>query len=76
MQHNCKYRDEDGLNYFEDAVTEGFIEYDDWYDAYLVSYYKEKRFLFFFKKRWGRVDILIHCPYCGEKIYMEKKKED
>lgn len=76
MQHNCKYRDEDGLNYFEDAIADGIIEYDDWYDAYLVFYYKEKRFLFFFKKQWGRADILIHCPYCGEKIYVKKDKED
>jgi len=73
MKHNCKYVDEDGLNYFLEAIVDGFIEYDDWFDAYLVTYYKEKSFLFFFKKRWGMTDILIYCPYCGEKIYSEPK---
>jgi len=73
MQHNCNFRDEDGWNYFEDAVAEGFIEYDDWWDAYLWFAYIERSFLKFFKKRWGRVDILVYCPYCGEKIFKEKQ---
>lgn len=75
MRHNCKYRDEDGLNYFEDAIVDGIIEYDDFYDAYIWFAYLEKPFLKIFKKRWGRADILRCCPYCGEKIYEESKKE-
>jgi len=76
MKHNCKFKDEDGLNYFLEAIIDGFIEYDDCYDAYLVTYYKEKPFLFFFKKRWGMVDILKYCPYCGKRIYEEPEKAE
>ena len=68
MKHKCKAKDEDGLVYFEDAIIDGIIEYDDFYDAYLVFYYKEKKVLFW-TKRWGTADILQFCPYCGEKIY-------
>lgn len=75
MRHNCKAIDEDGLNYFREAIVDGFIEYDDWWDAYLITYYKEKPFLFFFKRRRGVLDILQFCPYCGKKIYEEPKEK-
>jgi len=74
MKHDCKYIDEDGLNYFKEAIIDGFIKHDDFYDAYLITYCKEKRFLFFFKKKWIVEDILVYCPYCGERIYNEPKK--
>jgi len=35
MKHDCKYIDEDGLNYFKEAIIDDFIEYDDWWDAYI-----------------------------------------
>jgi len=73
MKHDCKYIDEDGLNYFKEAIIDDFIEYDDWWDAYIITYCREKPFLFFFKKRWLVADILTYCPYCGKKIYNEPK---
>ena len=73
MKHECKYKDEDGLSYFEEAIIDGVIEYDDFFDAYLWFGYIECRFLGIFKRRWGRVDILIYCPFCGKKIYNKSK---
>jgi len=65
--------DEDGYPYFMEAIKDGFIEYEDFFDAYLVAYYIPKKFLFW---RYGisRGDILKYCPYCGEKIYEEPEE--
>lgn len=68
MKHNCEYEEEGEIYQpFLDAVIDGVIEYDDFFDAYLIFHYIERRFLFW---KYGicRVDILKYCPYCGERL--------
>ena len=50
MKHNCEYKDEDGeiVQPFLNAIMDGYIYYDDFNDAYLVHYCKEKRILFLY----------------------------
>lgn len=68
MRHNCEYEFEGEIYQpFLDAVIAGHIEYDDFFDGYLIFYYEEKKFLFW-KYGVGAVDVLKYCPYCGEKI--------
>lgn len=66
MRHNCTARIDD-INPFEEAVVDGAIEYDDWYNCYVFFGYLERRFLFW-RYGVGRADVLSYCPYCGEKI--------
>ena len=78
MKHNCKFKDEeDGEIYqpFQDAVLDGYIEYDDFYDGYLVSFQsfsrlKTKRILgIWLPGRYkNSMDILCYCPFCGDRI--------
>ena len=72
MRHNCEYK-EDGELYqpFLDAIISGYIEYDDYFDAYLFFGYVERKFLFW-KYGVGAVEILRYCPYCGESLIYEK----
>lgn len=84
MKHDCSYKDpEDGFEYhpFRDAVMDGYIEYDDHFDAYMVSYqsinrWKTKKILgIYLPGRYRNcLDILKYCPYCGKKIYEEPKE--
>ena len=77
MKHDCHYA-EDGHEYhpFQDAIVNGYIEYDDWYDGYLVIYKSHEKistkkiFGIWLPRRYRTcMDILQFCPYCGSKIY-------
>lgn len=72
MKHNCRLKDEDGEVYeqFLDAVIDGSVEYDDFYDAYLWHrpLWRKRFFRWLPNKMTLCLDILVYCPYCGEKL--------
>jgi hypothetical protein len=76
MKHNCQHDDGDGekTTPFLDAVLDGSIEYDDFYDAYIWfrPRMKPKKWYWPLERHSLCMDILTHCPFCGEKIYEEK----
>ena len=82
MKHDCSYKDpEDGYEHhpFMDAVMDGYIEYDDYYDAYLFSLQSINRVrtkqilgIWLPGKYRNLLDILQYCPFCGAKLYEEK----
>lgn len=76
MKHNCQFKDDEGEVYspFLDAVMAGYIEYDDFYDAYvIVACTSHKKRFVFFPKACGLIDILRHCPFCGDELPNQNK---
>lgn len=74
MRHNCQIKDGNGDMWepFIDMIMSGYIEYDDFYDAYAITVARPKKFLFW--TRWITcLEILTYCPYCGEKIYFREE---
>jgi len=72
MRHNCQIKDENGDVWepFLDMVLAGYIEYKDFYNGYVITVARQKKFLFW--KRWVTcLELLTHCPYCGDKIKEE-----
>jgi len=71
MKHNCQFKDpEDDEIYtpFLDAILNGYIAYDDFYDAYVIVICNEGKGRRRLKRLCGMIDILEHCPYCGDKL--------
>jgi hypothetical protein len=72
VKHNCQHQDKDGDTYtqFLDAVIDGSFEYDDFYDCYMWHrpHFYRRRWFWPFKRHSFVYDVLVYCPYCGDKL--------
>ena len=79
MRHEC--RDADNRDAWIELVADGVVEYDDNYDAYVWNRFSKAEPLwrklgrkigrwsaFYLTKKVSCMDLMSHCPYCGEKI--------
>ncbi len=74
MKHRCQFRYKETNEVsdpFLDAVIEGSIEYDDFWDAYIWfrPHFKRARWYWPFKRYSFIAGILRNCPFCGDVLY-------